>query len=122
MVYYDSKPSVFEAVGDNSTRYHWDITSEQVPAQEGQETREQWKCEEVIVFAPLSANKFVKAVIDEKWGNGYEEKLINEYNSAQMGLIDGEEAAQAIARYRQFLIDRAALKAQVEEDYAEYMA
>ena len=119
MVYYNEKPSVFEdEINGSSTRYHWDIESYEQEDQEGTHTA--WRCEEILVYAPFTVNKFIKAVIDAKWGNGYEEKLINEYNSAQMGLIEGEEAAAAIARYRQFLIDRAALKEKVEADCVEH--
>lgn len=117
MVYYNEKPSTFEADVNGSTRYRFGIESYEHEDQGG--TRTDWRCEEVTVFAPLSKNKFVRAVIDAKWGNGYEEKLINEYNSAQLGIITGDEAAAAVARYGQFLTERASLKAQVEDDCQE---
>ena len=36
--------------------------------------QEQWKCEEVTVWAPLSSNKITETVITEKWDNNREQK------------------------------------------------
>ena len=77
----------------------------------------QWKSEDVVVFPPLSANKFLKAIIDYKWGNGREEKLINEYNSAVLNLYTEEECEEKIEAYKAFLLERKTLKQQVDKDY-----
>ena len=55
----------------------------------------------------------------ERWDGNYEQKLVNEYNSAQMGLLSEEEAAARIEAYRAFLTERTALKSQVDADCAE---
>lgn len=118
MIYYDKKPSVLETEHNGMTRYRFNIESyEQQDEQTGTHTG--WRCEEVIVYAPLSSNKLLRAVLNEKYGTDYEQKLVNEYNSAVMGLYDDETASKKIAAYKEFLQARAALKAMVEADCAE---
>lgn len=126
MVFYDHKPSKIEAVGDGSYRYRWNIEEEvETLNAEGMtqpvETRVQWKCDEVIV-PRLNSNVIVEAVIAYGWSASREQKLVNDYNSAQLGLYGAKtsEAAKAkIAAYTEFLNSRNALKAQVDADCAE---
>lgn len=86
--------------------------------------QEQWKCEEVTVWAPLSSNKITETVITEKWDNNREQKLVNEFNAANLGMIGGakssEEAKAKIEAYKAYLSERATLKAQVDADCLEY--
>lgn len=125
--FYDNQPKKLEAVGDGSFRYRFNIREEEKPAQasENSETAQeaqaqtQWVCEEVTVWAPLSANKITEKVLTERWDGNYEQKLVNEYNSAQMGLLSEEEAALRIEAYKAFLTERAALKAMVDSDCEE---
>jgi hypothetical protein len=125
--FYDNQPKKLEAVGNGSFRYRYNIREEEKPVQasENSETAQeaqaqpQWVCEEVTVWAPLSANKITEKVLTERWDGNYEQKLVNEYNSAQMGLLSEEEAAARIEAYRAFLTERTALKSQVDADCAE---
>ena len=125
--FYDNQPKKLEAVGNGSFRYRYNIREEEKPVQasENSETAQeaqaqpQWVCEEVTVWAPLSANKITEKVLTERWDGNYEQKLVNEYNSAQMGLLSEEEAAARIEAYRAFLTERTALKSQVDADGAE---
>lgn len=130
--YYDARPSKFEAVGNGSYIYRWDIqeeaTTQQVMA-EGEDqpvaeiSRTQYSCYEVIVWASISSNKITEAVIGQMWESNYEQKLINEYNAANLGVYGGsktsDEAKAKIAAYKEFLAARAALKAQIDADCAE---
>lgn len=126
MVFYDHKPSKIEAVGDGSYRYRWNIEEEVETlnaegATQPVETRVQWKCDEVIV-PRLDSNVIVEAVIAYGWSASREQKLVNDYNSAQLGLYGAKtsEAAKAkIAAYTEFLNSRNELKAQVDADCAE---
>lgn len=131
LAFYDNKPSVLEAVGDGSYKYRFDITektpetvatsSDDSNAQEG-EQRTQWQCQEVTVWSPVTSNKITEAVITEVCDHNYEQKLVNEYNAAQLGLYGsktGEEAKKHIAAYTEYLNIRAALKAHVDADCAE---
>ena len=125
--FYDNQPKKLEAVGNGSFRYRYNIREEEKPVQasENSETAQeaqaqpQWVCEEVTVWAPLSANKITEKVLTERWDGNYEQKRVNEYNSAQMGLLSEEEAAARIEAYRAFLTERTALKSQVDADCAE---
>ena len=125
--FYDNQPKKLEAVGNGSFRYRYNIREEEKPVQasENSETAQeaqaqpQWVCEEVTVWAPLSANKITEKVLTERWDGNYEQKLVNEYNSAQMGLLSEEEAAARIEAYRAFLTERTALKSQVDADCAQ---
>ena len=118
-IYSDKKPSVLEAVGNGSYLYHYDMTEVDRPAQEGKAAGKQWQYEEVTVWAPLSANKITEKVLTSRWDANYEQKLVNEYNSAQMGLLSEEEAARKTEAYKAFLTERNRLKAQVDNDCAE---
>ena len=132
LAFYDNKPSILEAVGNGSYKYRFDII-ENIPetvatlsddsnAQE-EEQRTQWQCQEVIVWSPVTSNKITEAVITDYLGDSnYEQKLINEYNAAQLGLYGsntGKEAKKHIDVYTEYLDTRAALKAQVDTDCAK---
>lgn len=122
MAFYDSKPSVLEAVGNGSFFYRWNIsevTIESEQTSEKKEKRTQYTCEEVIVWAPLTSNKITEAVITSKWNANYEQKLINEYNAAQLGMLGEAEAKARIAAYTDYLGQRAELKKQVDADCTE---
>lgn len=127
MAIYDEKPSKLEAVGNGSYLYRFNIeeqTSElQTEYGETNETHTQWKCDEVTVYEPLTANKITETVIASICPATHEQKLVNEYNAANLGMVGGsktsEEAKKRIAAYKEFLEYRNALKIQVDEDCAE---
>lgn len=116
MANFDFKPSILEAVGNGSFVYRWNIKEVENTVQEGETPSTHWESEEVTVWSPLSANKVTEAVLTSKFSNNYEAKLINEYNSAYLGLYDEETAKVKIEAYRSFLNERAVLKAQVAAD------
>lgn len=122
--YYDSKPAAIEAVGNGSYRYRFNIEEVVAEVTEDnikEEKASQWRCEEVTVWAPLSANKITQRVISEKWDADTEQKLINEYNAVQLGIItDNDEAAERTEAYRAFLTERTALKQQIDADCELY--
>ncbi len=125
VAFYDNKPSIFEAVGDGSYIYRWNIEEVQVSEQanEGEQeagsNRVQYRCEEVLVWGTVTSNKITQAVISAIAGSDHEQKLINEYNAAVLGLLSSEEADRTISAYKAFLERRAAIKAQVDADCAE---
>ena len=76
----------------------------------------------MTVWPPVSSNKITEAVLCHLWPNNYEQKLVNEYNAANLGLYGAktsEEARAKIAKYTDFLTERAAVKAQIDADCAE---
>lgn len=94
---YTNKPDTIEAVGNGSTRFRYNI----VEADRG------YNCEEVIIYGAVTAEKVIAALIAELWGNGIEQKLINDYNEFKAGLSDN---ADAETKYLDFLRKRKVLK------------
>lgn len=117
---YDNEPSVLEAVGNGSHRYHYDIKAVKTESAEkssGEESRTHYECQEVIVWEPITSNKITEAVIADKWDGNQEQKLINEYNAIQLGITtDKAEISIKTAAYKEFLVERAQLKAIVDAD------
>lgn len=123
--FYNDKPETLEAVGNGSYLYRFNIVQESVDQLDAQaegeaQAKPQWSCDEVTIWSPLSANKITEAVIGSLCPLSHEQKLVNEYNSAQMGLLGGsktsDEAKKATAKYKEFLENRAMLKAIVDAD------
>ena len=121
--YSDTRPLNFEAGGDRSYLYRWDIREEQAPKMNEEDSeRVQYSCNEVRVWAPVTSNRITQAVISAMWESGYEQKLVNEFNAANLGVYGaktGEEAKARIEAYKAFLTERNALKAQVDADCKE---
>ena len=118
-VFYDNRPSILEKVGDGSYRYRWNITEVEMPnnmMEDNEETRTQWSCDEVIIFAPLSPNKITEKVIAELWDSNYEQKLLNEYNASTLGMYNEQTATNKINKYKEFLRQREVIKHQIDED------
>lgn len=126
MAFYDEKPSKLEAVGNGSYLYRFNIEEVVPEIIEGEEQTERtssWKCDEVTVWAPLTANKITEAVITSVCPASHEQKLVNEFNAANLGMIGGsktsDEAKTKIAAYKEFLEYRNSLKETVDADCAE---
>lgn len=94
---YTNKPDTMEAVGNGSTRFRYNIV----------EADNCYNCDEVIVNGAVTAEKVISALIAELWGNGVEQKLINDYNEFKAGLSDD---ADAETKYLEFLRERKVLK------------
>lgn len=117
--FYDGKPSVWEAVGNGSYIYRWNINeviSEKREGSEEPERTSQWSCEEVVVWQPVNSQKLVQAAISETWPADTESKLRNEYDAAELGLYEAAVGAEKQKNYTKFLTDRIVLKEQVEKD------
>lgn len=123
-VNYDFQPSVLEAVGNGSHRYHYDIkevenasASEIGDGKAQTEKKTHFECQEVIVWEPVTSNRITEAVIADKWDDNREQKFINEYNAVQLGIItDKEEIAARTQAYKDFLTERVRLKTLVDND------
>ena len=94
---YTNKPDIIEAVGNGSTRFRYNIV----------EVENGYNCDEVIVYGAVTAEKVIATLINELWGNGVEQKLINDYNEFKTGLSDN---ADAETKYLDFLRERKVLK------------
>lgn len=116
------KPKTFTFDLSGSVLYAFNVQEYEVEQHMGGEetlTVTQYEYDTVRMYKPLTSNKVLQAVIAEKWDTDYEQKLVNEYNSAVMGLYDKETAEKKTAAYKAFLQARAELKAMVEADCKE---
>lgn len=109
--FYDNQPAVFEAVGNGSYIYRWGIEETTVPNQD-KTTSIKYKCFEVVVWGTVTKDKITSAVIEALWGNGIEQKMLNDYNAAMMEILDDSY----IEKYQAFLIERKAIKEQILAD------
>lgn len=123
--YYDAKPSKFEAVGNGSHIYRWDIKEEQIESHETEVAEGesagavQYSCLEVVIWAPVNSNKILQSVLEAKYPNNREQKYINEYNAANLGVYSDDEAEEKVETYKAFLKERDAIKKQVDTDCVE---
>ena len=106
-IFYSEKPSVFQTYENGEVQYRWDI----------EEVATQWKCKEVTIYAPITKEQLTQAVITSIWDSDLEKKLINDYNGAKAGLFDEETNQKYIDAYNDFLIQRKAIKEQIQLDW-----
>lgn len=59
-----------------------------------------------------------EAVINALWGNGVEQKLMNDYNSAKEGVFSGDTATEAVDAYVNFLRERDRVKKLIDSAYS----
>lgn len=114
--YYNQRPAEFERDKFRAT-IRLDIKEEAKVSGEAfvDETEStQWSALEFNHYEPITQNLFIELIFTELYGNDYENKLINEYNAAKMELYPDGEMEQKITRYRNFLQERAAYKAEIE--------
>lgn len=96
---------------DGYTKFRFEI---QEVAPEGENQTPQWTCREVIITGAVTSQKITELVMKEKYGGGYEQKLINEYNEYVLGLA----LETAKTAYEAFLAERKALKLEIREAIA----
>ncbi len=102
---YSEKPNILLDAGNGNTYYHYNIQQITV------DDRTEWECDRVEIKNVATADNVKRAVIDELWGNGKEQKLINDYLEAkEMG-----NNQKAIDDYFEFLTQRDALKQAIDE-------
>lgn len=110
----DNKPAIFAPVGNGSYLYRFNIEEVEI---KGMDTvTKQWQYDEVTVWAPISANKITESVMNKLWNKDVEQKMLNDYNAAQLGIL-GEEYIQ---KYKDFLGERKVVKEQIDEDFSAF--
>ena len=105
---YSEKPATLLNAGNGNAYYHWNI--EQVTVNEVTE----WQCDRVEIKDVANAVNVKQAVIEELWGGGKENKLINDYLEAT---VTGENQ-KAIDDYNAFLAERHAVKEEITNYFA----
>ena len=97
---YQEQPSRLELMPDGYHKFRFNI--EQIT--NGENTS--FSCNEVIIHGAVTTDKVISAVMTEKWGNGVEQKLINDYNEYK---LTGENQESEV-KYLEFLRERKSLK------------
>lgn len=116
--YSDTIPITMEKDGDGSYLYRWDVREETREMGDDMSPVISYSYNEVRVWPTLTANKILEACINALWDKDVEQKKLNDYNAAQLGIL----GISYIDAYREFLERRKALKEQVESDFAEWEA
>lgn len=109
--YYNEQPTEFFR-----DKFHAEIRlgiQQEPPTNEDTDTP-QWAATVIPAYEPLSQNKFIESAMTIIYGNDYEDKLINEYNAANLGIYDEEISQAMIERYKVFLSNRKAMKQEIE--------
>lgn len=101
--YYDSKPTIIDAVGNGNYLYRWDIQEEKVTLE--QEERVQYSCYEVTIIGKPTYEKCVEAVIRNRYTSEQEMALVNKYNSYQNGIISDTSILDEYKEYLKYIFD-----------------
>ncbi|MFR9522967.1 MAG: hypothetical protein SNH94_00140 [Rikenellaceae bacterium] len=117
-VRYDNCPSALAPVGNGGYLYRWEISEVEVEATPDVDPCTLWECYEVTVSEDLTKAAITEEVIDALWGGGVEQKLLNDFQAFQLGLLDESYETP----YTEFLAQRKALKEQIATDYARWMS
>ena len=102
---YNELPPRLQLMPDGHTKFRFEI--EEITSNGST----QFECREVDIKGAVTADKVIEAAITDKWGNGVEQKLINDYNEFK---LTGENP-EAEAAYLAFLTERRELKNEVKE-------
>lgn len=125
ITYSNNKPEVFESIGDGGFRYNYHIEAIEVDNfididNEEDSTitkRTQWKYDNILVYPPITKDKITKEVITNTWNINYEQKLVNDYNAALLGIFSEEETKAKVDAYTNFLIERKHIKEMISRDW-----
>ena len=113
----NDKPQIMSAVGNGSYLYRFNINEIEVPAQtEGEEPTKAWQYNEVVVWGPVTSDGVTKEVMNAMWSKDAEQKMLNDYNAAQLGILGDEY----VNLYKDFLTSRKAIKAQIDTDFLTF--
>lgn len=116
--YSDTIPITIEKDGDGSYLYRWDVREETREMGDDMAPVISYSYNEVRIWATLTANKILEACINALWDKDVEQKKLNDYNAAQLGILD----LSYVESYKTFLNERKALKDRVDSDFAEWEA
>lgn len=116
--YSDTIPITMEKDDDGSYLYRWDVREERREMGDDMAPVISYSYNEVRVWPTLTANKILEACINALWDKDVEQKKLNDYNAAQLGILD----LLYVESYKTFLNERKALKDRVDSDFAEWEA
>lgn len=113
--YSNEKPKIIENVPNGANYYRYDFKEVVKEKTLMQPSQIQFECETVIIWSPLSKDKITAAVMADRWGLDYENKLLNDYYGAIEGILPIEKKQP----YLDFLVKRKEIKEQITKDCLE---
>lgn len=124
VVTFDNKPAVIQYNADGTYYYNTDIKEVEIPYETGTDneakTEKKWQALQYTIQNPITKANVKRTVILEHWDKDEQEKLINEYNSAILGVLSvKEEKDTAKSKYKAFLEERKSLIEKIEADLNE---
>lgn len=75
-----------------------------------------FKYDSLRVEYPKTCSNIYATLLEARYPQDVQQKLFNDYQAAQMEILEDDEADAAIAAYKSFLNDRKAIKAMVKAD------
>ena len=113
-VYYDKRPSAFEAVGNGNWLYRWDIQEEVIEREPDMGSVTQYSCNEATIHGKPEYGNCVEAVIRSDYSAEAELSLINQYNAYQQSISSD---ASVVSEYEKYLAYVSSVKAMVKKDF-----
>lgn len=127
----DQKPLVIDDLhnGQGTFHYNHNITEVMViededgnitvTTDEKKATGTMWQYNSLRVEFPKTRKNICATLLEARYPQDVQQKLLNDYQAAQMEILDEDEAEAAIAAYTAFLTDRKNIKAMVKADCQE---
>ena len=81
-------PPKIERDVDGSYLYRWDVREETREMGDDMAPVISYSYNEVRVWSTLTANKILEACINALWDKDVEQKKLNDYNAAQLAILD----------------------------------
>lgn len=78
-----------------------------------------WMYDSLRVEYPKTRKNIYATLLEARYPQDVQQKLVNDYQAAQLGILEDEEAEEAEAAYTAFLRERKAIKASVTADCFE---
>ena len=111
----DDRPTIIQDLRNGAYYYNFNITPRTETDEEGNE-RQTYDYNQVKIWGRPTREGLVKAVIRDEVDESAEFDLVNSYNAAQEGILDGEHAEKAKADYIAYLRRVQDIKAQIKAD------
>ena len=127
------KPQVIDDLRNGQSTFNYNHNIKEVEVEqnagnteagegEGSEPKKvkSWQYDSLRVEYPRTGNNILETLLTEKYPQNQQQKLVNDYQAAQLGILEDEEADNAVASYKAFLQDRKAIKSMVKADCVTY--
>lgn len=111
-MFYKKHPETLEMIDVDHYKYRWNVKFDK--------STNSWFCNEIVIEQPINYNNITKKVLESIWPIDEQLKMINDYNTILEDVCSEEGREEVLLKYRQFLIDRLAIKAKIRKDLLQY--